>query len=156
MLKKLTAPYKHAPAIVSMDRIDAALAAGAQAEIQSPGRGGYKSTSLVTLKTPDGRLVDSWTVQGNVISAHKFVASYNRKLATLPPLAPPPAQGWPPQQQPTRAGQPQYPYQQQLPPVFPPGYQGQPDQQGHYPPPRQEPPDTTGWTKPMPRRPGED
>ena len=64
-----------------MARIDSALAQGAQAEIQSPGRGGYKSTSLVTLRKPDGVVVDSWTVQGNIRSAHKFVAAYNRKLA---------------------------------------------------------------------------
>jgi len=76
--KKLTAPYRHAPAVISMKRIDAALAIGAQAEIQSPGRGGYKSTSVVTLRTLDGRVVDSWTVQGNIRSAHRFVASYNR------------------------------------------------------------------------------
>ncbi len=81
MLKKFTTPYRHAPAIVSMARIDAALAAGAQAEIQSPGRGGHRSVSLVTLRTLDGRVIDSWPLQGNIRSGHKFVAAYNRKLA---------------------------------------------------------------------------
>lgn len=123
MFKKLTEPYKHAPAKVSIERIDAALEQGAQAEIQSSGRIGYKSTSLVTLRTLDGRVVDSWPVQGNVRSAHAFVASYNRTLAARsraqPPQAPP--------------GYPQQP---------PPGY-----------PPRQPPPDTTGWTTQLPRRP---
>jgi hypothetical protein len=84
MLKKLTAPYRHAPAKISTARIDSGLTAGAQAEIQSPGRGGHGSTSLVSLRAPDGRVLDSWTVQGNVRSAHKFVAAYNRKLNGTP------------------------------------------------------------------------
>lgn len=83
MLKKFTGPYKHAPAIVSMQRVDAALAQGAQAEIQSPGRGGYKSVSIVQLRRADGTVLDSWTVQGNIRSAHKFVAAYNRRLAAM-------------------------------------------------------------------------
>lgn len=124
MLKKFTEPYKHAPAKVSTERIDAALEQGAQAEIQSSGRIGYKSTSLVTLRTLDGRVIDSWPVQGNVRSAHAFVASYNRTLAARQRAAPP---------------QP------------PPGY---PQQQGQPPyPPRQPPPDTTGWTTQLPRGP---
>lgn len=96
MFKKLTAPYRFAPAIVSMDRIDAALAQYAQAEIQSPGRGSIGSTSLVTLRRPsDNVVVDSWTVQGNIRSAHKFVAAYNRRLAATHPSPPP---GYQPQQ----------------------------------------------------------
>lgn len=143
-----------------MERVDAALTQGAQAEFQ-PGQG-RKAPAMVTLKRPDGYIADQWTVQGNDRHAMRFVTAYNARLRELRAAAPPPQAGPPPQgypqhgQPPMRAGQPQYPYQQQLPPVFPPGYQGQPDQQGHYPPPRQEPPDTTGWTKPMPRRPGED
>ncbi len=85
MLRKFTAPYRFTSALISMARIDEALALGAQAEIQSPGRGGHRSTSLVELKTPDGRVVDSWTVQGNVRRAHKFVVAYNRKLAVMRP-----------------------------------------------------------------------
>jgi hypothetical protein len=82
MWKKFTSPYRHAPARISMARIDAGLAAGAQAEIQSPGLGGHRATSLVALRTPDGRVTDSWAIQGNIRSAHNFVASYNRKLAS--------------------------------------------------------------------------
>jgi hypothetical protein len=85
MFKKLTSPYRFVSAFMRTSRIDGALAAGAQAEIQSPGRGGYKSTSLVSLRTPDGQVVDSWTVQGNVRRAHKFVVAYNRKLARMRP-----------------------------------------------------------------------
>lgn len=82
MFKKFTSPYRFAPAIVSTRRIDGLLAQGAEAEIQSPGRGGYKSTSIVTFRA-DSRIVDQYTVQGNIRSAHKFVAAFNRKAARM-------------------------------------------------------------------------
>lgn len=80
MFRKLATPYRLAPARVSMARIDAALAQGAQAEIQSPGRGGSRSVSIVTLRRPDGTIADQWTLQGNVRTGHRFVVAYNRKL----------------------------------------------------------------------------
>jgi len=87
-----------------MERIDAALAQGAQAEFQ-PGQ--RKGPAMVTLMRPDGFIADQWTVQGNDRHVAKFVASYNRRLRELRAAAPPP----------------------------------------------QGPPDTTGWTTQMPRRP---
>jgi hypothetical protein len=82
MFKKLTSPYRHAPAIISTARIDAALAQGAQAEFQSSGRRGYKAVDLVTFAV-DGRIVDQFPVSGHVASTAKFVAAYNRKLAAM-------------------------------------------------------------------------
>ena len=103
MFKKLSEPYRFAPAKVSMDRIDAALEQGAQAEIQSPGHGNYKTLSMVTLKAPDGRIVDQWPLHGNINDGYKFVASYNRVLAARRPAQPQPPAGQPPQAPP---GQP--------------------------------------------------
>jgi hypothetical protein len=87
MLEKLSAPYKWAPARISMDRIDAALAQGAQAEFL-PGQG-RRTPAMVTLKRPDGMIVDQWTVQSNDRHTAKFVASYNAKLRELRAAAPP-------------------------------------------------------------------
>ncbi len=109
MLKKFSEPYRHAPARVSVERIDAALAARAQAELQSSGQRGLRSVDMVTFRTLDGRIVDQFPVSGHVASTAEFVASYNRKLASLPPLAPPP----PPY------GYPQQGYPQQSPPGWP-------------------------------------
>lgn len=80
MLKKLQEPYRYAPAKISTGRIDALLAQGARAELQSSGRRGLKSVDLVTF-TVDGRVVDSFTVSGHVEATAKFVASYNRAVA---------------------------------------------------------------------------
>ena len=110
MPKKLQAPYRWAPARISTERIDRALAQGAQAEFQ-PGQG-RKAPAMVTLVVPGTRVIaDQWTVQGNDRHVAKFVASYNEKLRELRAAAPP---------------------------------------SGH---PRQEPPDTTGWTTQLPRHP---
>ena len=83
MFKKLTAPYKYAPARVSMERIDAALAAGAQAELASSGQRGLKAVDMVTFRTPDGRIVEQFPVSGHVAATHQFVASYNRTLTAM-------------------------------------------------------------------------
>lgn len=86
-----------------MERVDAALAQGAQAEFQ-PGQG-RKAPAMVTLKRPDGVIADQWTVQGNDRHAMRFVTAYNARLRELRAAAPPqPPPGWPPQGPP-----PQYP-----------------------------------------------
>jgi hypothetical protein len=79
VLKKFTSPYRFAPAIVSTARIDAMLAQGAEAQIDSPGIRGYKSVSMITFRV-NGRVSDQFVVHGNVSSAHKFVAEFNRKV----------------------------------------------------------------------------
>jgi len=80
-----------------MERIDAALAQGAQAEFQP---GTRKAPAMVTLTVPGTRVIaDQWTVQGNDRHAAKFVASYNKRLRELraaapPPQGPPDTTGW--------------------------------------------------------------
>lgn len=103
--KKLSGPYKWAPARISMERIDSALAQGAQASFQ-PGQG-RKAPAMVTLTVPGiGFIADQWTVQGNDRHVTKFVAAYNARLRELraqaPPQPPPgyPQQGYPPRQPP--------------------------------------------------------
>lgn len=87
-----------------MDRIDAALAQGAQAEMQRGDGYGRKAPAIVTLRVPGtGLIADQWTVQGNDRHTAKFVAAYNERLrelrAAAPPQPPPgyPQQGYPPQ-----------------------------------------------------------
>jgi hypothetical protein len=82
MLKKLTSPYKYAPAKISSDRIDQLLAQGAQAELQGSGKRGAKSVDLVTFRVGD-QVADSFPVSGHVAATAKFVAAYNRKLAEM-------------------------------------------------------------------------
>jgi ParB-like chromosome segregation protein Spo0J len=124
--KKLSPPYCWAPARISTARIDAALAQGAQAEMQRGDGYGRHAPAIVTLRVPEtGRIADQWTVQGNDRHTAKFVAAYNARLRELRAAAPPQA-GPPPQAPP---GQPAAPYRQQ------------------------GPPDTTGWTTQLPRRP---
>ena len=81
MLAKFRKPYRLTPVWISVKRIDVALEQGAQAEIQSPGRRGSGSTSIITLRRPDGTIADQWTLQGNVRMGHRFVVAYNRKLS---------------------------------------------------------------------------
>lgn len=78
MFKKPTAPYKYAPARMSMERIDAALAAGAQPDFASSRQRSLEAVNMVTFRTPDGRIVDQFPVSGYVAATHQFVASYNR------------------------------------------------------------------------------
>jgi hypothetical protein len=82
--KKLSGPYKWVPARIPAERIDAALAQGAQAEMQ-PGRGhGREAPAIVTLRVPGtGLIADQWTVQGNERHAARFVAAYNKRLREL-------------------------------------------------------------------------
>ncbi len=80
MLRKLTAPYKYAPARISMTRIDNAITQGAAAELQGSGRRGLKSVDLVTF-TVDGVIIDQFPVSGHVASTARFVASFNRTVA---------------------------------------------------------------------------
>jgi hypothetical protein len=86
-----------------MERIDAALAQGAQAEF-APGQG-RKAPAMVTLVVPGTRVIaDQWTVQSNDRHAMRFVTSYNARLRELraaapPPQAGPPQQAWPPRPQ---------------------------------------------------------
>jgi hypothetical protein len=66
-----------------MERIDAALAAEAQAELTSSGQRGPKAVDIVTFQTMDGRIVDQFPVSGHVAATHQFVAAYNGTLAEM-------------------------------------------------------------------------
>lgn len=80
MFKKFTAPYRYAPARISIARIDGLLTQGAQAELQSSGQRGLNAVDVVTFKVGD-RIVDQFPVSGHVASTAKFVAAFNRRAA---------------------------------------------------------------------------
>lgn len=76
MFKKLTAPYRHAPAAVRMSRIDGLIAQGAVAELQGSGR---ERIVLVTFRV-NGQIADQFRVQGRAGHAQNFVIGFNRKV----------------------------------------------------------------------------
>ena len=77
--KKLTAPYRFAPAVISIKRIDWLLRQGAVASLGSSGRRGLNAVDLVTFTVNDGYIIDQFTVSGRPAGTAKFVAAFNRK-----------------------------------------------------------------------------
>lgn len=79
MLRKLQAPYRHAPARISVARIDQLIAQGAQASVQSSGRRGVNAVDLVTF-TVDGQIVDQFPVSGHAAATARFVTEFNQAV----------------------------------------------------------------------------
>lgn len=82
MMKKLTSPYKFAPAMISTARIDDLLAQGAVAGINGSGQRGLKSVDLVTF-TVNGQIVDQFSVSGHTAATTKFVVAFNAKVREM-------------------------------------------------------------------------
>lgn len=79
MLKMLQSPYRYIPAYISAERIDALIAQGAVAELQSSGRRGLNSVDLVTFTRAD-QILDQIQVRGHTAQTTKFVIEFNKAV----------------------------------------------------------------------------